>query len=45
MKAKNPEMHFEYVPKPKVMGAGEDTIFPLCILYIWTVRESIQALL
>jgi hypothetical protein len=20
MKAKNPEMHFEYVPKPKVMG-------------------------
>jgi hypothetical protein len=26
MKAKNPEMHFEYVPKPDVMGSGVDNI-------------------
>jgi hypothetical protein len=37
MKAKNQVMHFEYVPKPDVMGQRVDNIF-LCILDIWIMR-------
>jgi hypothetical protein len=45
MKTKNPRMHFEYVPKSDVMGTRGYIVFPLCILNIWSVRESIQPLL
>jgi hypothetical protein len=45
MKAKNLGIHFEYVSKPKVMGSRGEAVFSTCILDIWTMLGSIQALL
>jgi hypothetical protein len=40
MKAKNPEMHFEYVPKPEVIGQEGRQYF-LCAL--WTFGQCLEA--
>jgi hypothetical protein len=40
MKAKNPEMHFEYVPKPDVRGGGGRRYF-FCAF--WTFGQCIES--
>ena len=44
MKAANPGMHYEYIPKPNAMEAGQTTIFLACILVLPPERRGLQAL-
>ena len=44
MKAANPGMHYEYIPKPNAMEAGRTTIFLACILVLPPERRGLQAL-
>ena len=44
MKAANPDMHYEYIPKPNAMEAGQTTIFLACILVLPPERRGLQAL-
>ena len=44
MRAANLGMHYEYIPKPNAMEAGQTTIFLACILVLPPERRGLQAL-
>jgi hypothetical protein len=42
--SKEPKNAFQVCPETRSYQAGGETVFSLCILDIWIVRVSIQAL-